>query len=120
MQLGIAEGSSVTWVAAALTPDGLRTHKIQNKLKTGKEVKVRSTALCERFSASAHRLVATHSSPGMQEFLREKGIGLNRACSVIRQAEVTALADSNCEHPSHARLFETHLGTYTIADCVVQ
>ncbi|KAK9813274.1 hypothetical protein WJX72_011762 [[Myrmecia] bisecta] len=55
-------------ISAALTPEGTRAYKINNKNKTGKEVK---------------------------EFLRERGIALDNACSVIKQAQVTSLADSN-------------------------
>ncbi|KAK9843744.1 hypothetical protein WJX81_004731 [Elliptochloris bilobata] len=68
-QLAISQGSSVTWISASLTPDGTRAHKIGGKLKTGKDVK---------------------------EFLRDKNINLDSVCSVIKQAQVTALADTNC------------------------
>ncbi len=48
VQLAVAEGRKVTWVAAALTPDGLRAFRLGGKLtkltlKTGKEVKVAGT-----------------------------------------------------------------------------
>lgn len=40
----------------------------------------------------------------LQEFLRDKGIVLDRA-SVIKQAEVTALADCNCAEQARLQLY---------------
>ncbi len=97
VQLAVAEGRKVTWVAAALTPDGLRAFRLGGKLtkltlKTGKEVKVACTPWPTCKLSVIIPAVEQHL---VQEYLRDRGILLDRA-SVIKQAKVTALADCNC------------------------
>ena len=48
VQLALSQGTSITWVTAALTPDGSRSHKINGKLKPAKDVKVSPVAIIVR------------------------------------------------------------------------
>ena len=100
VQLAISQGTSTTWVTAALTPDGTRSHKIGGKLKPAKDVKVspgHSSSLLFSYLLCEDGLCCPRvTKKAVQEFLRERSINLDSACSVIRQAQVTALADTNC------------------------
>ena len=100
VQLAISQGTSTTWVTAALTPDGNRSHKIGGKQKPAKDVKVSpGYTSCSLFSCLLCEdglCCPRVTKKAVQEFLRDRSINLDSACSVIRQAQVTALADTNC------------------------
>eukprot|EP00887_Chlorella_sp_A99_P003385 scaffold7.g3385.t1 len=65
---GAAPPAASHWVAAALAPDGSRTFRVDGRLRSGKEVR---------------------------EFLRGLGVSLDSEVAVIKQAQVTRLADAN-------------------------
>ncbi|GAB4823225.1 hypothetical protein N2152v2_010271 [Parachlorella kessleri] len=68
VQLSHCRASTVHTVSAALASDGSRNYKLNGKNKTGKEIK---------------------------EFLRSVGISVDSSGAVIKQAQVTRLADLN-------------------------
>lgn len=64
-------------VSAVITPNNTRQYKVNGKLKTGKEVR---------------------------EHLRRRGLCLEHTCCIIKQAEVTRLADLNSKFALAAAL----------------
>lgn len=103
MKLATSRASTVHTVAACLCPDGSRSFKVNGKSKSGKELKVRAVRDCpgaplkrstQALASLRHCCTALHLHLP-QEFLRGLGICLDSAGAVVKQAQVTRMADLN-------------------------
>lgn len=84
-------------IKCELAKDAGRIYRLDGKLKTGKDIKA-SCAACMQSNSAANVSTCTPEyalCDCLQAFLKERSINLDQSCCLIRQAQVTRLADSN-------------------------
>jgi hypothetical protein len=110
VRLHITKGRTTHVLEACLTPEGGRSYKIDGKLKTGTQVKVgcvpariarNKPRVCARLCSSCYYMLPAVSCCAVlccvvQDFLKARGIVID-STTVIQQAAVTGLSDSNSE-----------------------
>ena len=83
------------WIHATLTPDRTRVYRVDGKLQTGTQVRVRLRVPNLGSPLDCSQLAVPQLTTIMQDFLRHNGMLLLPGISIIKQAAVTDLADAS-------------------------